>query len=70
MPTLTEQETIEQAVIGKRIIAVSWLPVPNFDGLLSLESITLEGGLKLDIWASDHGNIVSVDLVGGQHADI
>jgi len=47
----TDQETIERAVIGKRVVAVSWLPVSlPFDGL-GLESITLEGGTKLRLSA-------------------
>ena len=50
---MTEQETIKRAIIGKRIVAVSWLPMPGFDALFNLKSITLEGGIKLEVWASD-----------------
>ena len=46
-------ETIEQPILGKRVVAMSWLPMPGFDALFNLESITLEGGIKLEVWASD-----------------
>lgn len=51
---MTDQQTIEQAIVDKRIIAVGWLPdiscMPPFEalkGTFELESITLEGGIKL-----------------------
>ena len=50
---MTEQETIEQAVIGKRIVAVSWFPVFPSEGVVSLESLTLQGGIVLKLRAED-----------------
>ena len=50
---MTEQETIEQAIIGKRIVAVSWFPVLQGEGVFSLESLTLQGGIVLKLRAED-----------------
>jgi len=54
---VAEQQTIERAVIGKRIVAVSWLPVAVDEDVFELESITLEGGTKLNlsIWYATFG---------------
>jgi len=49
---LTDQQSIERAVLGKRVVAVSWLPIAADGDVFELESITLEGGtvLNLSIW--------------------
>lgn len=54
---MTEQETIEEAIIGKRIVAVSWLPIAVHEDVFELESITLEDGiiLNLSIWYATFG---------------
>ena len=57
---MTDQETIGCTILGKRIVAVSWLPMPGFDALFNLESITLEGGIKLEVWVSDSRESVCV----------
>jgi hypothetical protein len=48
---VTEQETTEQQIIGKRIVAVAWTPVPDKD-MFAVSSITLEGGTTLDFRGS------------------
>jgi len=54
---MTDQEAIERAVIGKRIVAVSWLPIAVDEDVFELESITLEGGTKLNlsVWYATFG---------------
>lgn len=52
---MTEQETIECTILGKRIVAVSWLSVPGGD--CDLESITLEGGTRLNLSANHFGEV-------------
>jgi len=64
----TEQETIEKTIIGKRVVAVAWVPVPNVDGLFVLGSIKLEGGAKLEFQGCD-GDAVFARLTEGDHAD-
>lgn len=45
---MTEQQTIDCAIVGRRIVAASWLPLTSPEGTFELESITLEGGVKLN----------------------
>jgi len=45
----SDQQTIEQAVLGKRVVAVAWLPVAADGDVFELESITLEGGVMLNL---------------------
>lgn len=52
---MTDQRTIERAILGKRIVAMSWLPVPG--GGCDLEFITLEGGTKLNLSANHFGEV-------------
>jgi hypothetical protein len=61
MPT---QETIGKRIIGKRIVAVVWVPVPDKD-MFALGSITLEGGLIL----SFKDGYVYTRLKEANHAD-
>jgi hypothetical protein len=62
MPT---QETIGKRIIGKRIVAVVWVPVRDVDGIFALGSITLEGGLIL----SFKDGYVYTRLKEADHAD-
>jgi len=41
---MNEQETIEQAIIGKRVVAIAWVPVSGKDEF-AMSSIMLEGGI-------------------------
>ena len=52
---LTDQEMIEQAIIGKRIVAINWLPASAPFGDFELQSITLGGGvqLMLSVWITN-----------------
>ena len=65
---MTDQETIDQAVIGKRIVAISWLPIPRFKNLFSLESLTLEDGTVLKLQIDDYWNYVMVKVEEGENA--
>jgi len=70
---MTDQQTIERAVLGKRVVAVSWLPVSlPFDGL-GLESITLEGGtkLRLSVWITTprERDVVVAEIEEGEDAN-
>ena len=60
---------IEQSILGKRIVAVAWLPMPGFDALFSLESITLEGGSKLEVWASDSRESVCAQVRDSEESE-
>ena len=57
---------IEQSILGKRIVAVAWLPVPLLEDGFELQSITLEGGIKLGLSARFTslriGDIVVVEI--------
>lgn len=66
---MTEQETIEQSILGKRIVAVSWLPIERGEIWMSLEKITLEGGTVLELWASDYDNIVFANVEESEDAN-
>ncbi len=59
MPMLTEQEKINRALIGKRIVAVSWIPIPGFRFRFRLESITLEGGVRLEMCSGSSETILA-----------
>ena len=66
---MTEQETIEQAIIGKRIVAVSWRPVEvGGETSMSLEVIMLDGGIVLEFWAGGYPYIVEAEIKEGQYA--
>jgi len=70
---MIDQETIERAVIGKRVVAVAWLPIPALEDAFQLESITLEGGTKLnlDYWIKpDFEKIVIAEIEEGEDANI
>jgi len=49
---MSMQETIEKAIIDKRVVAVAWFPV-LIDEIFSLESLTFEGGTVLKLRAED-----------------
>jgi hypothetical protein len=68
---LTDQETIERAVIGKRIAAMSWLPVDADKDVFELESVTLEGGTKLNlsIWYATFGYRIVAGIKEGGYAN-
>jgi hypothetical protein len=66
---MDEQETIERTVIGKRIVAVAWLPVLEREGLLDLESLTLEGGTVLKFRPDNHWNRVIAEIEESEHAN-
>jgi len=66
---VTTQQEIEKTIIGKRVVAVAWVPVPDVDGLFILGSIRLEGGVKLEFWSSDYDDTVYVRLRESDHAD-
>jgi len=65
MPT---QETIENQIIGKRVVAVAWEPVLDRDEF-AVRSITLEGGAVLDFKGSYY-DAVYVRLKESDHADV
>jgi len=67
MPTLTEQETIEKAVIGKRVVAVAWEPGLDRDQF-AVSLITLEGGVTLD-FKGGYYDAVYVKVRENDHAD-
>jgi hypothetical protein len=58
MPT---QETIEKRIIGKRVVAIAWVPVLDKDEF-AVSSITLEGGITLKFQGRD-GDAVFADLM-------
>lgn len=64
-----QQQVIQETIIGKCIVAVSWLPMPGFDALFSLESITLEGGSKLEVWASDSRESVCAQVRDSEESE-
>jgi len=69
MPTLSEQQIIEQAVIGKRVVAVAWVAGQRWPPLLSLESLTLEGGIVLKLRVDDHWYAVVIEIEETDYAD-
>jgi hypothetical protein len=68
---MAEQEAIERAVIGKRITAMSWLPVDADKDVFELESVTLEGGTKLNlsIWHANFKYRIVAGIKEGEHAN-
>jgi hypothetical protein len=66
MPT---RETIEKTLIGKRIVAVAWVPISGLEGLFVLGSLTLEGGAKLEFSSGDRDCAVLARLKENEHAD-
>ena len=61
-----QQRVMQEAIVGKRIVAMAWLPnisvKPPFEpieGTFELQSITLEGGVKLNLWASDWEEVMA-----------
>lgn len=60
---MVEQEAIERSVIGKRVVAVAWVPDPLLEGAFELQSITLEGGIKLNLWVETFREIVMAEIV-------
>jgi len=69
---VTDQQTIERAVLGKRVVAVSWLPFALFDDTFELQSITLENGTKLnlDYWIKpDFEKVVIAEVAEGEDVD-
>jgi hypothetical protein len=58
MPT---QEIIEKAIIGKRVVAIAWVPVLDKDEF-AVSSITLEGGITLKFQGRD-GDAVFANLI-------
>jgi len=68
---MTDQQTIERAVLGKRVVAVSWLPVAVDEDVFELESITLEGGvvLNLSIWYAARKYRIVAGIKGGEDVD-
>jgi len=64
---MNEQETIEQAIIGKRVVAIAWVPVSGKDEF-AVSSIMLEGGTMLDFRGSYY-EAVYVKLREADHAD-
>jgi hypothetical protein len=67
MPT---QETIEKRIIGKRVVAIAWVPISGLDGLFVLGSVTLEGGARLEFgYELDQDCAVLARLTEDDHAD-
>jgi len=66
---MTEQEMIEEAIIGKRIVAVSWLPIPSDNDAFELSSITLEGGITLSLWIDGFPGTIAAEIEESEHAD-
>jgi len=65
---MSEQETIEKQIIGKRVVAVAWVPVPDVDGLFVLGSIKLEGGAILEFRGSYYDTVYA-RIKETDHAD-
>lgn len=59
MCTAKETTKIQQSILGRRVTGISWTPADSH-GMYSLESLILEGGVKLNLQASNFGNIVFV----------
>lgn len=66
---MPDQQTIEQAIIGKRIVAVSWLPAPLFGSAFELKVITLEGGVKLNLRPVGYEGMVVVEIEESEDAN-
>jgi len=66
---MTDQETIERAVIGKRVVAVAWLPYLASCTIIIVESITLEGGIVLKLRGEDPFIAVLAEIEENEHAD-
>ncbi|TET13678.1 MAG: hypothetical protein E3J81_08100 [Dehalococcoidia bacterium] len=56
---MEQQQVIQETIVGKRIVAVAWLSFPSTEGACELESITLEDGIKLNLWANDWEGVVA-----------
>jgi len=66
---MTDQQTIERAVLGKRVVAVAWLPYLASRTIIMVESITLEGGIVLKLRGEDPFIAVLAEIEEGKHAD-
>jgi hypothetical protein len=68
---MTEEEMINQTIIGKRIVAVAWVPLSRtYKNAFDIESITLEGGVTLKLYTNFFDTIVVAEIEENDHADV